>query len=35
MTGAAAGAGDRPELLVAGAFAGGVLAARILKRLAR
>jgi hypothetical protein len=33
--GAASAAADRPELLVAGAFAGGVLAALILKRLAR
>lgn len=33
--GASGGAADRPELLVAGAFAGGVLAAMILKRLAR
>jgi hypothetical protein len=32
---APAGAGDRPEVLVAGAFAGGLLAAMILKRMAR
>ena len=30
----AAGAGDRPELAVGGAFAGGLLLALILKRLA-
>jgi hypothetical protein len=35
VAGAAGGAADRPELAVAGAFAGGLLAAMILKRLAR
>jgi hypothetical protein len=29
------GAADRPELLVAGAFAGGLFTAMILKRLGR
>ena len=28
------GAGARPELLIAAAFAGGLLSAKILKRLA-
>lgn len=32
--GATATAAERPELLVAGAFAGGMLAALILKRIA-
>jgi hypothetical protein len=32
---APAGAGDRPEVAVGAAFAGGLIAALILKRLAR
>jgi len=32
---AAAGAADRPEVMIGAAFAGGLLAALILKRLAR
>jgi hypothetical protein len=35
VTGAAGEAADRPELRIAGAFAGGLLVAMILKRLAR